>query len=75
MIDVYDKATEAYRLAKADVDERVKVLNSNHEWFVYQGVIDVTENIPFSEIAEYYGLSDLQYETLIDETQTLIDSR
>ena len=41
----------------------------------YQGKVDVTEHIGFAKIAEDYGLSDKQYNALIDKAQKRVDKK
>ena len=65
-----DCYTLAWKSISEDFLERLKWEN-----LTYQGKVDVTEYIPFAEIATTWDLSERQYNQLINRAQKVVDEK
>ncbi len=55
------------RAAWAEAKRRI---DTGHPFPMHQGTVDTTEVVDFQEIAESYGLTESEYEALVERAET-----
>jgi hypothetical protein len=55
--------------------DTVKTLIDGKTLFVYQGVVDITDNLDFQDIGDQYSLTQRQYDLLINKAQEYANNK